>query len=187
MNKITGKCLPHAQGRLYDLDSLRVGKRRALAAALATAGIGLSAWAETIERLEPAVFTQVPASVRSGLERLGCTVPQSFMAKRPENVIHGSFTARGAKEWAVVCSVNRTSEIVIFKSDSAEPIARIAREADDSFVQVVSPKRSGYSRLIAAGPRSAGGLNPIHDAYIGKASTVWVRVGQRWKAKPGAD
>jgi len=158
-----------------------------IGAALAIATGGVSAGADPTVRLEPSAYTQVPASVRSGLQRLGCTVPQSFMAKSPENVIHGSFTARGAREWAVLCSVNGSSEILIFRSGSTAPIARIAKKADATFVQAVSPGRTGYSRLIAAGPASASGLNSIHDAYVEKASTIWVRRGGRWQAWPGAD
>jgi hypothetical protein len=160
---------------------------RSLAAGVAAATVGVAAWSQPIERLEPTVFTQVPASVRSGMTRLGCTVPQTFMARRPENVIHGSFTARAAREWAVLCSVSGTSEILVFRANSERPIARFAEVADETFVQSVAPGRSGYSRLISAGPRTVAGLNPIHDAYIEKASTVWVRVGQRWQAKAGTD
>lgn len=173
--------------RPHELNALGCSTLRSLAAGVAVATVGVSAWSQPIERLEPTLFTQLPAPVRSGLTRLGCTVPQTFMARRPENVIHGSFTARATREWAVLCSVSGTSAILVFRSNSAEPIARFAEAADETFVQSVSPGRSGYSRLISAGPRSADGLNPIHDAYIEKASTVWVRVGQRWQAKAGTD
>lgn len=167
--------------------ALAAGKRRSLAAALAAATLGFAAAGEPIERLQPASFAQLPASVRSGLTRLGCTIPQPFTAKRPQNVIQGSFTARAAKEWAVLCSVNGSSEILIFRSNSPEPVARLEKAEDDIFVQVVSPGQIGYSRLIVAGPRNAAGLNSIHDAFIEKASTIWVRVGRRWQSKTGAD
>jgi hypothetical protein len=109
------------------------------------------------------------------------------MAKRPENVIRGSFTARGAKEWAILCSVHGVSEIVVFRSNSAEPISRFSELEDYVVIQEVEPGRMGYSRLIATGRRSAAGLNPIHDIFLEKASTIWVRMGQRWVATPGAD
>ena len=125
--------------------------------------------------------------MRAGLQRLGCTIPQSFAAKRPENVIHGSFTARGASEWAALCSVHGTSDIVIFRTGLAEPVARLAQEPDDVYVQVVAPGRRGYSRLLAAAPAASDGLNPIHDAFVEKASVVWYRVGTGWRSKITAD
>ncbi|HEY1229395.1 MAG TPA: hypothetical protein VGF26_18975, partial [Ramlibacter sp.] len=131
--------------------------------------MALPAWAGDIERLDPAAFNEVPVTVRAGLQRLGCTIPQSYTARRPENVIRGSFTARGAAEWAALCSVNGTSDIVIFRAGLAEPVARLAREPDDIYVQVLAPGRRGYSRLLAAAPAGTDGLNPIHDAFVEKA------------------
>ena len=160
---------------------------RTLAAALATMPMAVPASAGDIERLDPAAFTEVPPTVRAGLQRLGCTIPQSFTAKRPENVIRGSFTERGAAQWAALCSVNGTSDIVIFRAGAAEPVARLAQEPDDIYVQVVAPGRSGYSRLLATGHATSGGLNPIHDAFVEKASIVWYRVGTGWRSKISAD
>ena len=149
--------------------------------------MAVPASAGDIERLDPAAFTEVPPTVRAGLQRLGCTIPQSFTAKRPENVIRGSFTERGAAEWAALCSVNGTSDIIIFKAGSAEPVARLAQEPDDVYVQVVTAGRRGYSRLLAAAPAGTDGLNPIHDAFVEKASVVWYRVGTGWRSKITAD
>lgn len=187
MNTTRAQCLPLSKSGPRRSFALTMGSWRTHVTALAAIGVALPAWADGIERFEPAAFINVPVAVRTGLQRLGCTVPQSFMAKQPENVIQGSFTARGSREWAALCSVNGASDILVFRSESPEPVARFGKQADDLYVQVIAPGRSGFSRLLAAGPASADGTNPIHDAFIEKASVVWVRVGKRWQSKASVD
>lgn len=138
-------------------------------------------------RLDPSAFTAVPPAVRSGLKEQGCTVPQTFLAREPENVVRGSFTAPSAREWAALCSVGGVSEILVFRATSTQPVARLARFPDEVFVQAVAPGRSGYSRLLRAMPSPVRGLNGIEDAFREKASTVWVYGRGRWQEKPGAD
>src|SRR5688572_28305118 len=46
---------------------------------------------ETTVRLKPAVFLQLPEKIVSYLEARDCTVPQSFGAGNPHNVIRGQF------------------------------------------------------------------------------------------------
>ena len=155
--------------------------------ALVALAAPLVAFAASVSRLEPSAFSAVPLSVRSALKQLGCTVPQSFLARGPENVVRGSFTKPKAKEWAALCSMDGTSEILVFNSKSTLPIARFAKFADETFVQVVAPGRSGYSRRLRAVPSSVRGLNGLDDAFLEKASTVWVYQRGEWRERPGAD
>lgn len=143
--------------------------------------------AEPIVRLAPAVFSELPSHVRSGLVRNGCSVPQSYLAKEPENAIAGSFTRKGSREWAVLCSVNGVSSILIFDAKSQEPLSRIAESPDDTFIQVIGEGRTGFSRRISAVLSPTHGLTAIDDAFLDKASTVWVRMGRRWLEIAGAD
>jgi hypothetical protein len=145
------------------------------------------ALAAPVPRLDPSLFTAAPIAVRSALKQLGCTVPQSFLARGPENVVRGSFTRPNAREWAVLCSVGGSSEIVVFNSTSTQPLARLAKVGDENFFQTVAPGRSGYSRRLRAVPSSVRGLNGIEDAFLEKASTVWVHERGQWQEKPGAD
>ena len=143
--------------------------------------------AEPIVRLAPAVFSKLPSHVRSGLILNGCSVPQSFLANEPENAIAGSFTRKGSREWAVLCSANGVSSILIFGARSQVPLSRIAENPDDTYVQGIGGGRTGFSRRISAASSPEPGLTAIDDAYLDKASTVWVRRGRRWLETAGAD
>lgn len=155
-------------------------------AAVALAGPCM-VFAAPLSRLEPSSFTAVPAAVRAGLMQEGCTVPQTYLAQRPENVVRGSFTRQRAKEWAALCSVGGASEILVFSAASTRPVARFARFPDESFVQTVAPGRSGFSRRLSAVPSSVRGLKGLDDAFLEKASVVWVYERGQWQEKPGAD
>lgn len=60
---------------------------------------------DSIRRLAPSMFPEVPASVRHDLEARGCLVPQPWFGGAPQNVIRGGFTSAKAIEWAVRKSV----------------------------------------------------------------------------------
>lgn len=156
-------------------------------ALLAVGAWSLCVQAEPIVRLVPAAFSKLPSAVRTGLVRNGCTVPQSFLANGPENAIFGSFTRIGAREWAVLCSVNGVSSILIFNARYQEPVSRIAECSDDTYVQVIGEGLTGFSRRISAVSAPTFGLTAIDDAFLDKASTVWVRSGRIWLETPGAD
>ena len=141
---------------------------------------------DRIVRLDPSAFSSLPAQVRIGLARLGCTVPQSAFAQAPENVIRGRFTRSSANEWATLCSMGGESEIVVFTGHSPVPIFRFAKRPDSGFVQEVEPGRMGFSRKIFAAP-GAGRRAVIHDAFLEKASTVWRWQAGQWRATAGAD
>lgn len=149
--------------------------------------LSISIGAEPIVRLAPAVFSKLPSHVRSGLVRNCCSVPQSFLANEPENAIAGSFTRIGSREWAVLCSANGVSSILIFGARSQEPLSRIAESPDETYIQALGEGRTGYSRRISAVSSPTPGLTAINDAYLDKASTVWVRKGRRWLETEGAD
>jgi len=173
-------------GLLTSNRQLHMAINRALAGLLA--GVAFApAFADPVTRLPPAQFSRIPVSVRAGLDGLGCTVPQTFLARGPENVVAGSFTHPRAKQWAALCSRDGFSEILIFDSDSSAPLFRFAKEPDANFIQVTSPERVGYSRRIRAGSSSAPGLNSIDDAFIEKASVVWVYSRHSWKSRAGSD
>jgi hypothetical protein len=152
--------------------------------ALATSCMALAA---PVSRLEPSSFAAVPAAVRAGLTQQGCTVPQTYLARRPQNVVPGSFTRPKANEWASLCSVDGVSEILVFAAASSQPLARFAKGQDENFIQVVAPGRSGFSRRLRAVPASVRGLSGVEDAFLEKASTIWVYERAQWQEKTGAD
>ena len=152
------------------------------------------------KRLPPAAFFNVPVAVRNDLERRGCTVPQSFAATRAGNVVRGRFTSATGTDWAVLCSVERVSIILVFRNGTV-PAAELGRKPDSNFLQVIDGQGSvGYSRAIAVADarmihthnrdnRDLPRLDHdgIDDIFIEKSSTIWYWYRGRWWELAGAD
>ena len=138
--------------------AIRWSERRGLRAEIVAAALVLSTGAvqaqpnaslDAIRRLRPVAFTSLPLAVRRDLERRSCLVPQPYDARILKNVIHGSFTAARVSEWAVLCSVNDTSRILIYRIDrGVRLLDSLGRAWDGASVQGIGGKRWGYSRLI---------------------------------------
>lgn len=77
-----------------------------------------------IRHLPISSFPQLPAGIADALNQKGCTIPQTYAAHAPENVIHASFERPGSSDWAVLCSVRGTVSLLVFfdgGAESAEP------------------------------------------------------------------
>jgi hypothetical protein len=96
------------QGRAQETEQVESGK-------LEVAGQSMP---YRIRRLPVAAFPELPGAVRVVLEQRHCTVPQTYEARRPENVIHGEFLEKGSRDWAVLCSHDGTSAILVFRSNA---------------------------------------------------------------------
>jgi hypothetical protein len=73
-----------------------------------------------IRNLPINAFPELPAPIIETLTARGCVIPQTYQAKRPENVIHASFERPGSQDWAVLCSAqDKVSLLVFFASASA--------------------------------------------------------------------
>lgn len=158
---------------------------------------------EAIVRLKPAAFSQLPKNIVSFLEKRSCTVPQIFGETKPHNVIRGEFARSGQFDWAVLCSRNRVSSILVFWNGSTKSVAEIASSDDKSFLQTVDGAgNAGFSRAIdVVGKdyilehyREYGGRKPpqithqgINDAFVEKASSVHYFYRKRWLELQGAD
>ena len=154
-------------------------------------------------RLPPTAFSRLPGNVVRYLQRRGCTIPQTYLNREPHNVISGEFAKRGQTDWAVLCSRNGVSSILVFWGGSARSVAEVARAPDRNFLQVVSGGgRIGFSRsimpvgrdYILTHYREYGGPKPpridhqgIDDAYLEKASVVLYYYRGRWLELQGAD
>ena len=155
------------------------------------------------KRLAPDVFGNLPVSVRKELRRRGCTVPQPFTAKDPENVISGHFTSGNQTDWAVLCSRRGISSLLVFRGGVSSNPPEIAAEADRASLQIVGRDGViGYSRVIATATsgsirdhyKAHGGPKPplldhdgISDVFIEKASVVWYWYRGRWLKLQGGD
>jgi len=154
-------------------------------------------------RLAPAAFPQLPSSIRDALVKRGCTIPQPYDARSPENVIKGSFIRAGQTDWAVLCSQQRISAVLVFPADNPAAVMTMPGAADLDFLQGVGNGAIGFSRAItvatpkqmrqyAADDQSQKKLpafrhDGIEDAFIGKASGVLYWDGTRWLSLRGAD
>jgi len=155
-----------------------------------------------VTRLEPSAFSELPGNIRRELERRGCTIPQIWGDRKPHNVIKGEFTRKGQTDWAVLCSLNRVSSILIFQNASEQNPSELAREADIEKLQGVGGDVIGYSRAISSVGRqfildhyhAYGGPKPpkidhqgIDDAFVGKASVVHYFDAGAWLQLTGTD
>jgi hypothetical protein len=67
-----------------------------------------------IRHLPVSSFPELPASIVDLLNRRGCTIPQTYEAHRPENVVHASLEQPGSSDWAVLCSAQGTVSLLVF-------------------------------------------------------------------------
>ena len=158
-------------------------------------------------RLPPNAFTDLPASIMAELNRRGCTIPQvpeGVGLEKPglQNVIKGEFAKPGQTDWAVLCSVNRVSSILIYWNGSVEGVSEIEKRPDVDGLQGWAKDRIIYSRHLAAVSanyitehyEAYGGPKPppldhlgIDDQFLGKASEVQYFYDGKWLHLTGAD
>ena len=149
----------------------------------------------------------LPPAVRADRERRGCTVPQPLGVKSPENVIAGAFTRKGDTDWAVLCSIQRVSTILVYRDGSVQNVDRLAVSPDAAFLQVVDYDThgnpiAGYSRVIGSADakhilghyQDFGGPKPppmdhvgIEDSYVEKSSSIFYWYQGRWLKLTGMD
>ena len=156
---------------------------------------------EQTVRLKPNAFPNLPSGVRSELEHRGCTIPQPSGAGQPRNVASGSFVTAGQTDWAVLCSRNRRSAILVFRGGHPDQVDELAGEADSQYLQVISrDNKIGYSRTLVSvslrmlhsrAAKEAGVKEIDHDgienAFVEKGSTLWYWSGAKWLKLSGGD
>ena len=145
-------------------------------------------------RLPPSAFAQLPPAVRTEAEKRGCLVPQS--AYDPDrgmhNVITGRFRGRNERTWAMLCSRDRVSAILVCNSRPPLRCEELAKSPDLHWLQYVDGDMK-FSRVLTTVPagRARDGVTLAHDAIddydAGKASVVWYFESGRWLRLSGAD
>ena len=138
-------------------------------------------------RLQPAAFPELPGNVILELNRRGCQIPQSLPSTKRSNVIQGQFTKPGQTDWAVLCSVDSVSSILVFRAGSDRPGEIGPKAADRFYVVTNSDGTQTYTRTIQAVRRTyimdhyrayGGPKTPpidhhgIDDSFLEKASVV---------------
>jgi hypothetical protein len=175
----------------------------AAAVAIGAALIAATAGPQQIARLSPDAFPEVPAAVRSELQRRDCGVPASFSSRRPENVVRGSFFRQGQIDVAVLCVQSDTSVILVFRGSGTSQIDELERRPNATYFQTIDAEgRTRFSRAIAvASPAQIrtqqaryGGPLPklldhdgIEDIFLEKASTIWYWQDGKWLPLTGSN
>jgi hypothetical protein len=131
----------------------------------------LESW---IVRLSPAAFPELPTNLVQELQRRQCTVPQEAFSKlvssdaktrnskEPNNVIKAEFARPGQTDWAVLCSVEGVSTILVFWNGSENDPAAIAPWPDRNYVTGVHGDQDwAYSRRIE--PMGMAEIVRLHD------------------------
>lgn len=155
-----------------------------------------------IQRLAPSDFPELPKDLSQNLELMGCTIPQPWRAKKPANVIQGQFSKPGEIDWAVLCSKDRVSTILVFWNGSPQSSSEISEAPDIQYLQDLGNNEIGFSRVISAvGEKeiakyqsALGGPKPpsidhqgIEDSFEGKASVINYYFHGEWLKLTGAD
>ena len=182
-------------------DSVKVPARPGVISGIPTAGDWRAADSATV-RLSPTAFPELPAGIVRLLLARGCTVPQVWGVKKPHNVIRGQFARRGQTDWAVLCSRNMESALLVFWNGAADSVVEHPSVPDLSFLQGVGNDEIGFSRVIGIAGREYildhyrqyGGTKPppidhdgIEDAFEGKASAILYFYNGEWLTLTGAD
>jgi hypothetical protein len=147
-------------------------------------------------RLSPDNFAALPDTVRAELKRRQCTVPQTYGDTARHNVVTGAFTSKGAVEWAVLCSVERVSQILIVSAVTGVVVDSLHMVPDKNWLQTIGGGKIGFSRILGVLPMSAikgrttdnaekAIPQPIdHDAidegFLEKASSAYYRARGVW-------
>lgn len=152
----------------------------------------------------PSTFAELPIEVTVDLKRRGCRIPQQGDTAEKTNVIHGMFAKVGQLDWAVLCSVDGVSRILVYWNGSEQNPAEIAKFDDriyldlekgaagnSLFLRMITP---ASKKLILKHYHAYGGPAPptldhqgIDDAFIGKASVTWYFYDKKWMKLTGAD
>jgi len=92
-----------------------------------------------IRHLPVSSFPALPRVIADELNKRGCTIPQTYEAHRPENVIHANFEGRGSTDWAVLCAAQGTISLLVFFNGGAQPPAVLASTPETERLQAHDP------------------------------------------------
>src|SRR5579863_1304508 len=115
-----------------------------------------------IRHLPVNAFPQLPATVQDALTRRGCTIPQTYEARRPENVVNASLERRGSSDWAVLCSVDGTVSLLVFFAGGSDPMVLASAPETDRLQAHRASGGLGFNWAIdPASPET------VHEAQLG--------------------
>lgn len=161
---------------------------------------------QEIIRLNPAQFSDLPLRIRKELEQQECTIPQPYdlHSPSPANVLQAKLAAKGQLDWAVLCSYEGTSTILVFWEGPVQCATKLHPRPDAGYLQGIGGGQKGFSREISTitpeeitalaenfgedgYPPPEGQHQGLSDAFRGKASEVLYCVNGTWIPVAGAD
>jgi hypothetical protein len=155
-----------------------------------------------ITRLRPSDFPELPRNIVQDLQRRGCSIPQVPIVKGRQNVIKGQFAKPGQTDWAVLCSLNGSSTILVFWNGSEKNPAQIETQNEQDSLQGWTNNKMVFSRKLDPAAKAYimrqyeafGGVKPppidhqgINDVFVGKASVVLYFYQGKWLHLTGDD
>ena len=111
-----------------------------------------------VHLLSPDTFPELPKPVHDSLLSRRCQIPVPGAYRA--NVITGSFTAKGAVEWAVLCSVHDTSQILILNARNGIVVDSLNKSGDAVSIQGYGNHTWLFSRVIGVVPMSVLNIVP---------------------------
>ncbi len=156
-----------------------------------------------VHRLAPKAFSILPPSIVADLQSRGCSIPQTYGQVEPHNVIRGEFRDPRQEDWAVLCSRERESTILVYWAGSRTDVEELEGPLPDrDWMQGVGDGSMGYSRWIGSvgeayivsqyekyeGPKPPHiGHEGIDQVFTEKGSTVLYWHAGEWLRLTGAD
>lgn len=67
-----------------------------------------------IRHLPVSSYPELPMVIAGELADMGCLIPQTYQARRPENVVHASLEGAGSSDWAILCSQEGKVSLLVF-------------------------------------------------------------------------
>ena len=82
-----------------------------------------------IRHLPVSSFPRLPPAVADFLTQRGCSIPQTYQAHHPENVVRASLEQSGSSDWAALCAMQgKVTLFVFFASAPEHPVALATAE-----------------------------------------------------------
>jgi hypothetical protein len=165
----------------------------------------LNAGRRHLKRLPVDAFPDLPPAVAATLRQMGCTIPQadeSPALPSPNNVIRGRFYDAERESWAVLCSVQDTVRLLVFRDAADTKPETLQGGLESDWMQTTGPDSAGFSWAITVADEAKirwyhsqyGGapLPPLdHDGidshFLEKASVVLYHHRGKWLRLQGAD
>jgi hypothetical protein len=149
-----------------------------------------------VRRISPDSLQDLPSAVREELKRRNCSVPQTYAYSEPHNAVNGAFTAKGELEWAVICSVDLVSQILVLNARTGAVVDSLGKGDDKNWIQGIGDGKYGFSRKLGVVTSASIGARTVDDYdqsipqpidhdwidvyFLDKASVAYYRSGAQW-------